>query len=101
MPEAAESAHMGHPDFRVAGKIFATLWPEKDRAVVKLEPDHQAMLIEAEPQVFSPAAGSWGQKGWTNVALAAADEATLRSVVVASWRAVAPKRLSRATGDVG
>ncbi len=37
MPEALESAHMGHPDFRVRGKIFATLWPDKDRAVVKLE----------------------------------------------------------------
>ncbi|MDQ3559661.1 MAG: MmcQ/YjbR family DNA-binding protein [Pseudomonadota bacterium] len=94
MPEAMESAHMGHPDFRVRGKIFATLWPDKDRAVVKLEPDHQAMLMEAAPAIFTPAAGAWGRKGWTNLALGAADEATFRSAVTASWRATAPKRLA-------
>ena len=70
LPEAEESAHMGHPDFRVRGKIFATLWPDRDRAVVKLERDHQAMLIDAEPAIFAPAAGAWGRKGWTNVNLA-------------------------------
>ena len=96
LPEAEESAHMGHPDFRVRGKIFATLWPDRDRAVVKLEPDHQAMLIDAEPAIFAPAAGAWGRKGWTNVNLAAADEATFRSAVTAAWRNVAPKRLVHA-----
>lgn len=94
LPEAVESAHMGHPDFRVRGKIFATLWPDKDRAVVKLEPEHQAMLLEAEPAVFTPAAGAWGRKGWTNLALGAAEESTFRSAVTASWRATAPKRLA-------
>ena len=93
LPEAEESAHMGHPDFRVRGKIFATLWPDRDRAVVKLERDHQAMLIDAEPAIFAPAAGAWGRKGWTNVNLSAADEATFRSAVTAAWRNVAPKRL--------
>ena len=84
---------MGHPDFRVRGKIFATLWPDRDRAVVKLEPEHQAVLADAEPTIFAPAAGAWGQKGWTNVALGAADELTFRSVITAAWRNVAPKTL--------
>ena len=54
-PATAEHAHMNHPDFRVAGKIFATLgYPSKERAMVKVTPLEQEMLVRAEPAVFAP-----------------------------------------------
>lgn len=84
---------MGHPDFRVRGRIFATLRPEEGRAVVKLASEEQAVLVEAEPAVFAPVAGGWGRQGWTSVILESADEATLRSALATAWRNVAPKRL--------
>jgi hypothetical protein len=53
-PEAFESAHLGHPDFRVRGRIFATLWAKEKRGVVLLTPDQQELLVEAEPKIFAP-----------------------------------------------
>jgi len=94
LPETSESAHMQHPDFRVGGRIFATLWPDEQRAVVKLSPGDQQMRVETEPDVFAPVPGKWGLRGWTNVTLASADEPTLHGVLLAAWRTVAPKRLS-------
>ena len=94
LPETREAAHMDHPDFRVGGKIFATLWPDKGRAVVKLTPEQQDVLVEAEPFVFAPAAGAWGRRGWTTMELDASDEGTLRSALLAAWKTVAPKRLA-------
>ena len=93
LPEVVEGAHMGHPDFRVGGKIFATLWVDEDRVVVKLTPEVQAVLTEAEPSVFEPIFGSWGRRGWTNVDLVEADEETLRSALMTAWRTVAPPGL--------
>ena len=93
LPEVIEGAHMGHPDFRVGGKIFATLWIDEDRVVVKLTPEVQAVLTEAEPTVFEPIAGSWGRRGWTNVDLVEADEEPLRGALMAAWRTVAPPGL--------
>lgn len=93
LPEAVERAHMGTADFRVGGKIFATLHPTEHRAVVKLRPGEQELLVAAEPAVFSPVKGAWGSKGWTNVNLASADATTLKSALTAGWRNVAPKRL--------
>jgi hypothetical protein len=46
-PETAEGAHMGHPDFRVRGKIFATLWPNEGWGMVKLTPEQQRILVQA------------------------------------------------------
>src|SRR5436309_5357541 len=74
LPEASESAHMGHPDFRVRGKIFATLGPDEDWGMVKLTPDLQATFIRTEPHVFHPASGAWGRRGATIVRLAEAEE---------------------------
>jgi hypothetical protein len=93
LPEVIEGAHMGHPDFRVGGKIFATLWIDEDRVVVKLTPEVQAVLTDAEPSVFEPISGSCGMRGWTNVDLVEADEETLRSALLAAWRTVAPPGL--------
>jgi hypothetical protein len=93
LPDVSEGAHMGHPDFRVAGKIFATVWPDEERAVVKLSPEMQAVMVEAEPDVFEPVPGSWGRRGSTRISLPDVDEQTLRSALLAAWRTVAPARL--------
>ena len=95
LPEALESAHMDHPDFRVRGKIFATLgYPDKDWGMVKLTPEQQASLVCAEPAVFVPAKGAWGRRGSTSLHLKTVDPVTMSSALVAAWRNVAPKRLS-------
>ena len=70
LPEVSESAHMGHPDFRVSGKIFATLGPDEDWGMVKLKPDEQASFIRAEPDIFRPASGAWGRRGSTIISCA-------------------------------
>lgn len=93
LPEVSEGAHMGHPDFRVGAKIFATLWTDESRVVVKLTPEMQAAMTGAEPAVFEPIPGSWGRRGWTNVDLVEAGEETLRTALLAGWRSVAPPAL--------
>jgi hypothetical protein len=92
LPGAEEKSHFDKADFRVQNKIFASL---KDDAtgVIKLLPDQQAMMAEAEPRVFQPLAGGWGRKGWTKIILAEADEITLKSALQTAWRNVAPKTL--------
>ena len=78
MPDTTEKAHMNHPDFRVRGKIFATLhYPGKGWGMVALSPGEQAMFVEACPDAFVPCNGAWGRKGATNVKLAAVDKKTL------------------------
>ncbi len=94
LPEVAEGAHMGHADFRVGGKTFATLgWPDAEWGMVKLTPDEQVLRVEAEPEAFRPVSGAWGRRGYTNVRLAVMSEASLRSALQAAWRNTAPKRL--------
>jgi hypothetical protein len=92
-PETAESAHMGHPDFRVKGKIFATLGPNEDWGMVKLTPEHQADLIRDDPAAFKPASGAWGRRGCTLITLKAANKLIVRQALLAAWRNTAPKRL--------
>ena len=90
-PEAVEGEHMGHPDFRVGGKIFMTLWPAERRVVVKLAPADQQALVQMDPDAFS--VGGWGQQGWTSVQLARVNAAQLRALADAAWRNVAPRKL--------
>ncbi len=92
LPEAIESAHMNHPDFRVGGKIFATLSADEEYGVVMLSPNEQKELIAAAPKTFSPAAGAWGRNGSTRVHLSGASVAIVRKAVVAAWRKRAPGR---------
>ena len=95
LPESIESSHMDHPDFRVGGKIFATLnAPSKGWAMVKLWPDQQAAYIQSDPSVFKPAQGAWGLRGATYVKLAAAKKPTIRRALAAAWRNTAPKRIA-------
>ena len=94
MPEAIESRHMGHPDFRVGGKVFATLgYPDGSWGMVKLTPGQQEAFMNAEPAVFVPVRGGWGLKGATNVRLQGARAASLRVALAAAWQNVAPRRL--------
>jgi hypothetical protein len=96
LPEAVESTHMNHPDFRVRGKIFATLgYPETGWGMVKLGAAQQKRLVEREPRVFVPAAGAWGRAGATTVLLKAADKATVGKALAAAWCGTAPKSLAR------
>jgi hypothetical protein len=95
-PESEERAHMDHPDFRVAGKIFATLgYPEAGWAMVKITPVEQEMLVKAQPQVFNPCTGAWGRRGATNVRLKSARKPMLRRALEAAWRLAAPEALTR------
>lgn len=90
---------MGHPDFRVAGKIFATLgYPDKSWGMVKLTPIEQRMFMGAEPNAFQPCAGAWGRRGTTSVKLSAVRKATLRRALAAAWEFAASARLPKAGG---
>ena len=102
LPETTESAHMGHPDFRVRGKIFATIpYSGQDLGMVKLTPAQQATFIQADPAVFAPVKGGWGRKGATTVRLEAAEPATLHDALLTAWRNVAPKRLADKLEELG
>jgi hypothetical protein len=93
LPEAAEGSHMGHADFRVRGKIFATLGPDETWGMVKLLSDQQAVFVRTEPIVFQPIKGAWGLRGATQVRLEAASESSVRQALVMAWRNTAPKGL--------
>lgn len=99
-PATEEREHMRHPDFRVAGKIFATMgYPNKQHAMVKVTPVEQEILVQAEPTVFSPVTGAWGRKGCTSVVLKAARKESIRRALRAAWELNAPREL-RGTNQV-
>ncbi len=83
---------MDHPDFRVGGKIFATVgYPEDGWAMVKLTPIEQEMFVKAHPKVFNPCNGAWGRRGATSVHLKAARKHVIRRALLAAWSLTAPK----------
>lgn len=90
MPGARRSAHAESPDFRVAGKIFATL-PSKQHLVLKLTVEQQVMVMTSDPGIFSPVEGAWGDRGWTNALISALDYASALAVLSLAWTNVAPK----------
>jgi hypothetical protein len=92
IPAASESEHMGHPDFRLEGKIFATLgYPNEGHGMVKLAPAQQRKFVKKAPGVFNPCKGVWGQRGATSVHLASASVALVRAALDAAWRNVSVK----------
>ncbi len=93
LPEAIESSHMNHPDFRVGGKIFATLGPDETWGMVKLTPRQQAAAIRRAPKAFVRIKGAWGRGGATRVELAEADLKMVEEALTDAWRNTAPKRL--------
>jgi len=84
---AAESSHMGAPDFRVGGRIFATLASERQGyGNLMLTPEQQAAFVEGAPEVFVPIAGGWGSMGMTHIRLAAANEDVLAGALHTAWK---------------
>jgi hypothetical protein len=87
IPNAVEHSHMNHPDFRVAGKIFASLGvPDKAWAMVKLTADRQRKLIENAPEIFKPCSGAWGRQGATSVYLPIAKTSVVRAALKAAGK---------------
>jgi hypothetical protein len=85
-----ESAHMGHPDFRRNGKIFATLgYPDKGRGMVKLTPDQQRYFLKRAPGVFEAANGAWGRSGSTTVHLDLAKKTDVKAALSAAFKNIA------------
>ncbi len=94
LPEAVEGSHFGQADFRVGGKIFATLALESEGyGVLLLTADQQAGMVEDEPEIFSPVPGGWGRKGSTRVHLAKVAPDILEGSLRTAWLRKAPKRL--------
>lgn len=89
MKDTVESAHMGHPDFRVNGRIFATLHPDYKWGMVKLTPDQQEMFVRENSATFVPENGAWGRQGCTAVRLDAVDEDTLGEAMTLAWQNIA------------
>lgn len=104
LKDAVEHLHHGHPDFRVGGRIFATLgYPDKKWGMVNLTPDQQRDFVRVNPGGFVPAAGAWGDNGSTTVRLAAIDEEALGEALTLAWRnavekgpTLSAKRMQRA-----
>jgi hypothetical protein len=96
LPEVVEGEHMHHPDFRVRGRIFASLIGKDEvRGMVRLAPAQQKSFVAAEPEVFEVAGGSWGRNGCTYVRLKAARKPSVQRAVVAAWRGMAPEDVVR------
>jgi len=94
LPEASEGAHMGHADFRVGGKIFATLgYPDARFGMVTVSPLEQDQLVQHHPNAFAPATGAWGRAGSTSVRLAVAPRLAVKYALESAWSRRAPKRL--------
>src|ERR1700754_2894883 len=86
-PEVVESAHMDHPDFRVGGKIFATLgYPDDSCGMVRLPPEQQHEFNTREPKAFVPVKGTWGKQGSTTVVLKSVTKANLKSAMEIAWK---------------
>ncbi len=84
---AEESSHMGAADFRVGGRIFATLASQKlGFGNLMLSPELQQSLIQSAPDVFLPIQGGWGRMGMTHIHLAKANETQLKEALHLAWK---------------
>jgi hypothetical protein len=92
-PDAIESSHMGHPDFRAGNKIFATFPKADEKAgMIKLTPEQQAMFVKDAPGTFEPVPGGWGRGGATLVKFKTADKAEVRRAMEVAWKNVTSKK---------
>jgi hypothetical protein len=92
LQETVEQQHQGHPDFRVGGKVFATLgWPDTAWGMVKLPIEEQKTRVATQPGIFEPAPGAWGRRGSTKIRLAAAEIDLIENVLQVAWGNVAEK----------
>jgi hypothetical protein len=84
---AEEASHMGSPDFRVGGRIFATLAHQhQGYGNLMLSREQQAAFVAEQPEVFVPVAGGWGRKGVTHIRLAVANEDVLAGALRTAWK---------------
>ena len=84
---AEEASHMGSPDFRVGGRIFATLAHQaQGYGNLMLSPEQQAEFVGEQPEVFLPVAGGWGRNGATHIRLATANEDVLAGALRTAWK---------------
>lgn len=87
LPGAEESSHMGQPDFRVGGRIFATLASAKQGyRNLMLTLEQQAAFVGEMPEAFLPIPGGWGRMGMTHIRLAAASADVLHGALHAAWK---------------
>jgi hypothetical protein len=92
MMDAVEGAHMGHPDFRVNGRIFATRHADDEWGMVKLTPDQQEKFVRDAPEAFVPEAGAWGRQGCTAVRLNSVSAEVLGEAITLAWQNAMAKR---------
>jgi hypothetical protein len=97
MKDAIEGAHMGHPDFRVKGRIFATIHPDHKAGMVKLTPEQQEDFIRDYPGTFGPEAGAWGRGGCTRITLEAGDEEPVGEAMTLAWQNIVRGPTARAS----
>ena len=84
---AEEGSHMGHPDFRVGGRIFATLAAvENGFGNLMLDPEQQKAFVDELPEIFLPIPGGWGRNGATHIRLAAATEDVVHGALQVAWK---------------
>jgi hypothetical protein len=84
---AEEGSHMGQPDFRVGGRIFATLAAEKQGyGNLMLTLEQQQVFVEELPEMFLPIPGGWGRMGMTHIRLAATNKDVLTGALHAAWK---------------
>jgi hypothetical protein len=84
---AEEGSHMGAADFRVGGRIFATLaHQDQGYGNLMLSQEQQATFVGEQPDMFLPVAGGWGRMGATHIRLAAATEDVLAGALHAAWK---------------
>jgi YjbR protein len=95
MKDVIESTHMGHPDFRVNGRIFATLHPDLEWGMVKVTPEDQERFIRENPAAFKPESGAWGRQGCTAVRLDVVDEEVLGEAMTLARRVTAARGPTR------
>ena len=91
MSGATEGAHMGHPDFRANGRIFATLHPGGEMGMVKLTPEQQKDFMDLDSDAFSPSSGAWGRQGCTDVRLDSVSEDNLGEAMTMAWQGTVKK----------
>ncbi len=95
---AVEGAHMGHPDFRVSGRVFASLYPNGKDGMVKLTPEQQLDFVSRDASAFKPASGAWGRQGCTTVHLSLVDEDRLGEALTLAWQNTVNMKPAKKTG---
>jgi len=87
LPDVVQGEHHGHPDFRLHGRVFASLHPDELRAMVRVAPGvDQQRLIARDPEVWAPATGAWGRAGCTMLVLARAERAAAQAALAEAWQ---------------